>query len=33
MTLGNLRELGVKRLIASCLNDAPSESVTGKQWR
>jgi hypothetical protein len=22
MTLGNMRELGVKRLIASCLNDA-----------
>jgi hypothetical protein len=22
MTLGNMRELGVKRLVASCLNDA-----------
>jgi hypothetical protein len=22
MTLGNMRELGVQRLIASCLNDA-----------
>ena len=22
MTLGNMRQLGVKRLIASCLNDA-----------
>jgi hypothetical protein len=27
MTLGNMRELGVQRLIASCLNDACRHSA------
>ena len=29
MTLGNMRELGVKRLIAPCLNDACVPSGQG----
>jgi hypothetical protein len=44
MTLGNMRQLGVQRLIASCLNDAcrhtalidvfsyPAESGMMAQW-
>jgi hypothetical protein len=32
MTLGNMRELGVRGLMVSCLNP-PTESLTGKQWR
>ena len=27
MTLGNMRELGVQRLVASCLNDAYRQSA------
>jgi hypothetical protein len=35
MTLGNMRELGVHRLIASCLNDASlknSRNETSPKW-
>jgi hypothetical protein len=30
MTLGNMRELGVQRLIASCLNDACRHTLCAK---
>jgi len=32
MTLGNMRELGVKRLIASCLNDACRHTALIEVW-
>src|SRR6476660_7062516 len=32
MTLGNMRELGVKRLIASCLNDACRHTALIDVW-
>ena len=32
MTLGNMRDLGVKRLIASCLNDACRHTALIEVW-
>ena len=32
MTLGNMRELDVKRLIASCLNDACRQTALIEVW-
>jgi hypothetical protein len=32
MTLGNMRQLGVKRLIASCLNDACRHTALIDVW-
>jgi transposase len=32
MTLGNMRELGVKRLIASCLNDGCRHTALIEVW-
>jgi hypothetical protein len=32
MTLGNMRELGVQRLIASCLNDACRHTALIDVW-
>ena len=32
MTLGNMRDLGVKRLIASCLNDACRNTALIEVW-
>jgi hypothetical protein len=32
MTLGNMRELGVQRLIASCLNDACRHTALIEVW-
>jgi hypothetical protein len=32
MTLGNMRELGVKKLIASCLNDACRHTTLIEVW-